>query len=147
MFIRNFLNQFIMLSVFFHSFSFISSGKVLFTFCNMCLLILPISFFTGFSNLVVGQFKKFSLWSFNMMKLLPVSLISILSMMFAPLVCLIPSLFIFVAVHLSVFLYFDVIAFCKRLWILFFTKAIHIWHFVCSSQSFVWWSYSFQNFN
>ena len=110
-----FFNQFITLSVFFHALTFISSEKVLFIFCNMCLLILPISFFTGFSNLVVGRFKKFSLWSFNMMKLLPVSLISILSMMFAPLVCLIPSLFIFVAVHLSVFLYFDVIAFCKRL--------------------------------
>ena len=110
MFIRNFLNQFTMISVFFHLFTFISSDKILFTFCNMCLLILPISFFTGFSNLVVGRFKKFSLWSFNMMKLLPVSLISILSMMFAPLACLIPSLFIFVAVHLSVFLYFDVIA-------------------------------------
>ena len=41
-------------------------------------------------------------------------LISILSMMFASLAYLIPSLFIFVAVCLSLFLYFDVIAFCKR---------------------------------
>ena len=38
------LNQFITLSVFLHSFTFISSDKVLFIFCNMCLLILPISF-------------------------------------------------------------------------------------------------------
>ena len=78
------------------------------------LLILPISFFAGFSNLVVGRFKKFSLWSFNVMKLLPVPLILILSMMFVSLACLTLSLFIFVAVCLSVFLYFDVIAFCKR---------------------------------
>ena len=42
-------------------------------------------------------------------------LISILSMMFASLACLISSLFIFVAVCLSVFLYFDVIAFCKKI--------------------------------
>ena len=47
------------------------------------------------------------------MKLLPVPLISILSMMFSSLVCLTP-LFIFVAVCLSASLYFDVIAFCKR---------------------------------
>ena len=48
------------------------------------------------------------------MKLLPVPLISILSMMLASFACLIPSLFIFIAVFLSVFLYFDVIEFCKR---------------------------------
>ena len=108
------LNQFITLSVFFHSFTFVSSDKVLFIFCNMCLLILPISFFAGFSNLVVYRFKKFSLRSFNVVKLLPVLLILILLMTFTSLVCLIPSLFIFVAVHLSVFLYFHVIAFCKR---------------------------------
>ena len=34
--------------------------------------------------------------------------------MFASLVCLMPSLFIFVAVCLSVFLYFDMMVFCKR---------------------------------
>ena len=61
------------------------------------------------------------------MKLLPVPLISSLSMMFASLACLTPSLFIFVAVCLSVFLYFDVIAFCKRFWVFLFTKAIHAW--------------------
>ena len=70
--------------------------------------------FTWFSNLIVSWFKKFSLWSFNVMKLLLVPLISILSMILASLACLIPSLFIFVVVCLSVFLYFDVIAFCKR---------------------------------
>ena len=96
--LRMLFNQFITLSVFFHSFTFVSSDKDVFIFCNMCLLILPISFFAGFSNLVVGPFKKFSLWSFNMIKL-PVLLISILSMTFI-------SLFIFVAVSLSVFLYF-----------------------------------------
>ena len=68
------LNQFITLSVFFHSFTFVSSDKVLFIFCNMCLLILPISFFAGFNNLAVGQFKTFSLWSFNVMKLLLVKI-------------------------------------------------------------------------
>ena len=55
----------------------------------------------------------FSLWSFNVVKLLDVPLISIMSMMFASLACLISSLFIFSAVCLSVFLYFDVIAFCN----------------------------------
>ena len=80
----------------------------------MCLLILPISFFVGFSNLVVCRFKKFSLWSFNVIKLLPVLLISILLMTFTSLACWFPSLFVFVAVHLSVFLYSDVVAFCKR---------------------------------
>ena len=78
----------------------------------ICLVILPISFFTRFNNLVLGRFKKFSLWSFNMLKLLPVPLIQILT--FASLACLTTSLFTFVAVRLSVFLYFDVIAFCKR---------------------------------
>ena len=101
-------------AVFFHSFTFVSSYKVLFIFCNMGLLILLISDIVRFSILVVGRIKKFSLWSFNVMKLLPVPLISILSMTFASLACLIPSLFIFVAVRLSVFLYFDVIAFWKR---------------------------------
>ena len=92
------LSQFITLSLFSHSFTFISSDKVLFMFCNMCLLALPIWFFAGFSNVVAGRLKKFSLWSFNVMKLLLVLLISILSMKFASLACLIPSLFIFVAV-------------------------------------------------
>ena len=68
----------------------------------MRLLILLISFFAGLSNLVVGQFKKLSLRSFNEMKLLLVPLISILPMMLASFACLIPSLFIFVAVCLSV---------------------------------------------
>ena len=63
----------------------------------MCLLILPISIFAGFGNLAVGRFKKFFLWSFNVIKLLPLPLISILSVIFASLVCLIPSLFIFAA--------------------------------------------------
>ena len=91
-----FLNQFITLSVFFYSTTFIFSDKVVLIFCDMCLLILPISFFTGISNLVVGQFKKFSLWSFNVMKLLPVPLISILLMMLASFACLTLSFFIFV---------------------------------------------------
>ena len=37
------------------------SDKVLFKFCDMCLLILPILFFARFRNVVVGQFKKSSL--------------------------------------------------------------------------------------
>ena len=48
------------------------------------------------------------------MALLPVPLISILSMMFAYLACLNPSFLIFAAMCLSVFLYLDVITFCKR---------------------------------
>ena len=107
-------------AVFFHSFTFVSSYKVLFIFCNMGLLILLISDIVRFSILVVGRIKKFSLWSFNVMKLLPVPLISILSMTFASLAWLIPSLFIFVTVRV--------------VWILFFTKAIYIWRFVCCSK-------------
>ena len=80
----------------------------------MRLLILPISSFAEFSDLAVGRFKKFPLWSFNVMKLLLVPLILILPMIFASLVCLIHSLFIFLAACLSVFLYFYVISFCKR---------------------------------
>ena len=76
----------------------------------MYLVIPPMSFLGGFSNLAVGRFKKFPLWSFNMIKLL----ISILWKAFVSLAYLIPSLFIFVAVRLSDFLYFDVLTFCKR---------------------------------
>ena len=114
------LDQFITLSGFFHSFTFISSDKVLFIFCNMYLLILPISLFVEFSNLVIGRFKKYFLWFFKLMKLLSLPLISILPMMFASLVCLITSLFIFIAAHLSVFLYFDVTVFCKRFTLLYY---------------------------
>ena len=42
----------------------------MFTYYVFC----GISFSTGFFNLVVGRFKKFALWSFNVMKLLPVLL-------------------------------------------------------------------------
>ena len=113
MFIRNGFESVYNAFCIFYSFTFIFSDKVVFTFCNMCLLILQISFFAGFSNFVAGRFKKFSLWFFNVVKLLLVPLISILSMMLASLACLIPFLLIFVAVCLSAFLYFDVIAFWK----------------------------------
>ena len=102
MFIKNAFEPVYNTFVFFYPFTFISSDKFLFMFCNICLLILSISFFAGFSNLVVGRFKKISLWSLNVMKLLPVPLILILPMTFASLACLIPSLFMFVAVRLSV---------------------------------------------
>ena len=71
-------------------------------------------FFAVFSNLVVNRFKKFLLWSFNVMKLLPLPLISILLMILASFACLIPSLFICIELFLSIFLYFHVIEFCKR---------------------------------
>ena len=48
------------------------------------------------------------------MTLLPVPLISILSMMLAYLACLNPFFLIFVVMCLSVFLYLDVITFCRR---------------------------------
>ena len=48
------------------------------------------------------------------MTLLPVPLISILSMMLAYLAFLNPSFLIFVVMCLSVFLYPDVITFCRR---------------------------------
>ena len=108
-----FLNQFKTFYVFFHSFAYIFSDKIVFIICNMCLFILLISFFARLRNLV-GGFKKFSLWSFDVMKLLPVPTILILLMMFASLACLVSSLFIFIAVCWTVLLYSDLIAFCKR---------------------------------
>ena len=65
----------------------------------MWLLILPISFFVRFSNLVVGRIKKFSLWSFNVIKLLPVPLILILLMTFVSLACLVPCLYLLLCVN------------------------------------------------
>ena len=114
MFIRNVFEPVYNSFCIFHLFRFIFSDKVLFIFCNMCLLILLVSFFAGFSNLAVNRFKKFSWSLFNMMKLLPAPLISILLMNFASLACLFPPLFLFVPVRLTVFLYFDVMAFYKR---------------------------------
>ena len=108
------MNQFLTLSVFFHSFTFSFSEKVVFIFCNICLLILPITFFAGVSNFVDGRFENLSLQSFNVTTLLPVPLISILSMMLAYLACLNPFFLIFVVMCLSVFLYLDVITFCRR---------------------------------
>ena len=102
-----------MLFAFFHSYTFISSDQVVCILCNMCLLILPISFFSRFSNLAVGKFKKFFLWSFNVMKLLPVTLIPILPMMFASLACLIPCFYLFLCVYLFCYILMS-IAFCKR---------------------------------
>ena len=59
-----FSNQFKTLSLFFiHLLSVFQ--YVVFTFCNIFLVILPISVFAVVVNLVVGRFKKFSLWSFN----------------------------------------------------------------------------------
>ena len=98
MFIRNVFEPVYNSFCIFDLFRFIFSDKVLFIFCNMCLLILLVSFFAGFSNLAVNRFKKFSWSLFNMMKLLPAPLISILLMNFAS----------------PVFLYFDVMAFYKR---------------------------------
>ena len=74
MFIRNAFEPVYNAFCIFHSFTFISSDNILFIFCNMCLLVLPISFFAGFNNLAVGRFKTFSLWSFNVMKLLLVKI-------------------------------------------------------------------------
>ena len=64
-------------------------------------------------NLVILQLVnlKSSLCGLSM---LLVPLILILPMIFASLVCLIHSLFIFLAARLSAFLYFYVISFCKR---------------------------------
>ena len=113
MFIRNLFETVYNTFCIFPLIYFPFSDKVVFVFCNMCMLIVSISFFAGLGNLVVGFFKKLSLWSFNVMKLFPFQLISILSMIFASVASLTPSLFIFVAMRLPVFLCFDVIAFCK----------------------------------
>ena len=58
--LRMFLNRFITLSVFFHSFTFIFSDKVVFIFCNMYLLILRVSFFAGFIAFVFNS-KNFAI--------------------------------------------------------------------------------------
>ena len=50
-----------MISVFFHSFTFIFTD----IFYGMCLLILPLLCFTGFSNLLVGPLKS-SLYGLSM---------------------------------------------------------------------------------
>ena len=109
-----FLNQLITLSVFFHSLTFSFSDKAVFIFCNICLLILSILFFEGFSNVLVGRFKKLTLCDET-----------VTYCYFASLACITPSLFVFFAVFLFVFLHFDVIAFCKKVLVFFFTKAIH----------------------
>ena len=65
-------------------------------------------------SLVVGWFKKFSLWSFKVTKQLAIPFTSTLSSIFASLSYLIPSRFILLSVSLSDFLYVVVTAFCNR---------------------------------
>ena len=107
------LNQFITLSVFSTHLLLFFQIKLFLYFVICVCLFCRFHFFAGFSNFVAGRFKKFSLWFFNVVKLLLVPLIFILSMMLASIACLIPFLLIFVAACLSAFLYFDVIAFWK----------------------------------
>ena len=65
-------------------------------------------------SLVVGWFKKFSLWSFKVIKQLAVPFTSTLSSIFASLAYLIPSQFIVLSVSLLDFLYVLLTAFCNR---------------------------------
>ena len=95
-----FWTQVIILSVFFHLFAFSFSDKVVLIFCIIGFLFLSISYFPGFINFVVGLFKEFSLWSFNVVKSLLVLLISILLKMFGSPASLTPCLFIFVNVFI-----------------------------------------------
>ena len=109
-----FWNQLITLAVFFHSFTFNISHSLEFIWSKICLLILPISFLVGLMILVVGWFKKVSLWSFKVKKKLDVSFTSTLSNIFASLVYLIPSQLILLSASLLDFLYVVVTAFCNR---------------------------------
>ena len=138
------LNQFITLSVFFQSFTFSFLDIVVFVFCSMGLLILPNSYFAGFSILVVERFKKFFLWSFSVVKLLLVLLISILSMILTSIASLTRSLFISVVVCLFVFLFFHVIAFSFVFDVLLAAvKVLHKDHMSSISLARILWNLQF----
>ena len=102
-----FSNHLITLLVFFHSFTLNLLTNFEFIRSNMCLRILPISFLDGFMSLAVGWLIKFSLFSFRIIKELPVPFISILSNIFACFANLIPSL-LYIYIHA-----FLVITLCK----------------------------------
>ena len=109
-----FLNQLITLAVFFHSFTFNVSHSLEFIWSKICLLILPISFLVRLMSLVVGWFKKVSLWSFKVTKKLDMPFTSTLSNIFPSLVYLIPSQLILLSASLLDFLHVVVTAFCNR---------------------------------
>ena len=60
-----FVNQLITFAVFFYSFTLNISHSLEFISSTSCLLILPIFFLARLMGLVVGCFKKFSLWFFK----------------------------------------------------------------------------------
>ena len=60
-----FVNQLITFAVFFYSFTWNISHSLEFISSTSCLLILPIFFLARLMGLVVGCFKKFSLWFFK----------------------------------------------------------------------------------
>ena len=82
--------------MFFYSFSLNLPTNSFFIWSHICLFIQPISFLDGFMSLVVGRLVKLSLWSFRVIKELPVPFISIKSNIFACFANLITSLLTFV---------------------------------------------------
>ena len=72
------LNQLMRSLVFFHWLVLVVFRRFRFILSSIALLILPSSFFAGFSRRVFGLFKKFSLWSFMVIKQLFLPLIKIL---------------------------------------------------------------------
>ena len=103
-----FSNELITSVVFFQSLSFNFSRNQMLILSNTVLQILPISFFAGFNNLVVGWFTKLSLWSFKVKKQVLVPLISILSNISARFAYFVPYLFIIVSIPFVAFLYLTV---------------------------------------
>ena len=103
-----FSNELITSVVFFQSLSFNFSRNQMLILSNTVLQILPISFFAGFNNLVVGWFTKLSLWSFKVKKQVLVPLISILSNISARFAYFVPHLFIIVSIPFVAFLYLTV---------------------------------------
>ena len=111
------LNHSITLAVFFHWLMFKLVYKRLLILSSIALLILPNSFFAGLISRTVELFKKFSLWSFKVIKQLFLLLTSIRSNIYLSafsIICF-PLMSILFLMLLFVFLCVDVIAFFRIL--------------------------------
>ena len=98
------LNQLMTSLVFFHWLSLVAFRRFIFILSSIVLLILPSSFFDGFSRRIFGLFKKFSLWSFSVMKQLLLPLINILSNAVLFSIIFLPSLLILLFIWSGTFL-------------------------------------------
>ena len=128
--------QSITLAVFFHSFTFNISHSLEFIWSRICLLILPISFLAGLMSLVVGWFKKFTLWSFKVIKQLAVLFTSTLSSIFVSLAYLIPSQFILLSVSLVDFYMLLLLRFVTGVDILLFQAGTYLMFYQQKSMCF-----------